>query len=155
MFAKRSVFDVWQICKYASDFDRPSSYFPKLVPGNQLLFSKFASLVSLLKIISFQVILNDFTKLWVNSHNTYYIQNVLLASYKSWKLLLKHSEVLQQNFRLLSESCIKDGFRNSATCDMKLFAKIVQGCKITDLDVRCGRVRNPASVYLISIFCSC
>ena len=63
MFAKRSVFDVWQVCKYASDFDRPSSYFPKPVPGNQLLFGKFASLVTLLKMIFLQIILNDFTKL--------------------------------------------------------------------------------------------
>ena len=57
--------------------------------------------------------------------------------------------VLQQSFKLLTESFINSGSRNPATCDMKFFATIFLRCKIWIWMFKL------ASVYLISMFCSC
>ena len=57
--------------EYASELNRPSKYFRKLVPVNEFIFQLICRLepATLLKMIFFlQVILKNFTKLLVNSH---------------------------------------------------------------------------------------
>ena len=99
---------------------------------------------------------------WNFTYNEFFLQVILKDFSNFWESSRKHLSlirclkefVLQQSFRLLTESFIRGKSRHHATCDMKPFATICmavryefghlmwEGCLL-------------ASVYLISMFCTC
>ena len=90
-----------------------SSYFPKLVLKNFFFFSKPISWSVQPCFIFLQVILKDFAEI-VNHTNICYMQDLLMASYSSLKLLLKRwrwSSFFKKASGYLYENFIKGGVR--------------------------------------------
>ena len=79
-------------------------------------------LATLLKLNFLQVFLKRFAKLRVNSHQHLIHAKYLMASYNSFKLLLKR--------RWSCSFSIRGKSRNSAICGMKFSASILHSCKI-------------------------
>ena len=87
------------------------------------------------------------SRAWNFTYNEFFLQVILKDFSNFWESSRKHLSlirclkefVLQQSFRLLTESFIRGKSRHHATCDMKPFATICMAVRY-EFDVWCERV---------------